>query len=219
MWGLSESLWHRPLLEGWKVKVKVPQLYPTLCNPMDYTVHGVLQATILEWVAFPISRGSSQSRDLTQVSHIASGFFTNWAIRESFMDLLNWLKCGSMVKCLPAITGDTGAMGSVPGSGRPPWGRNGNPLQYSCLENPIHRRAWRATIHGVTKESDTTERLRTQISLTCQHRPLFPLLKTKMEKKYMFKDRKPDFWPEPSAGLALIYLLNKHFIEVLSINI
>ena len=40
-----------------------------------------------------------------------------------------------------------------------------------------------------------------------------------MEKKYMFKDRKPDFWPEPSAGLALIYLLNKHFIEVLSINI
>ena len=138
---------------------------------------------------------------------------------KTFMDLLNWLKCGSMVKCLPAVTGDTGAIGSVPGSGRSPWGRNGNPLQYSCLENPIHRRAWRATIHGVTKESDTTERLRTQISLTCQHRPLFPLLKTKMEKKYMFKDRKPDFWPEPSAGLALTYLLNKHFIEVLSINI
>ena len=54
-------------------EVKVAQLCPTLCKPMDYTVHGILQARILEWVAFPISRGSSQSRDLTQVSHIAGG--------------------------------------------------------------------------------------------------------------------------------------------------
>ena len=45
-----------------KVKVKVPQSCPTLCNPMDYTVHGILQARILEWVAFPFSRGSSQPR-------------------------------------------------------------------------------------------------------------------------------------------------------------
>ena len=50
---------------------------PTLCDPMDYTVHGILQARILEWVAFPFSRGSSQPRDRTQVSHIAGGFFTN----------------------------------------------------------------------------------------------------------------------------------------------
>ena len=54
---------------------------PTLCNPMDYTVHGILQARILEWVAFSSSRGSSQSRDRTQVSHIAGGFFTSWATR------------------------------------------------------------------------------------------------------------------------------------------
>ena len=45
----------------WKVKVKVTQLCPALYDPMDYTVHGVLQARILEWVAFPFSRGSSQS--------------------------------------------------------------------------------------------------------------------------------------------------------------
>ena len=45
------------------VKVKVAQLCPTLCNPMDYTVHGILQARLLEWVAFPFSRESSQSRD------------------------------------------------------------------------------------------------------------------------------------------------------------
>ena len=43
---------------------------------MDYTVHGILQARILEWVAFPFSRGYSQPRDQTQVSHIASRFFT-----------------------------------------------------------------------------------------------------------------------------------------------
>ena len=65
------------------LKVKVAQLCPTICNPMDYTVHGILQARILEWVAFPFSRGSSQPRDQTQVSHIAGRFFTSWATRET----------------------------------------------------------------------------------------------------------------------------------------
>ena len=55
----------------------------TLWDPMDYTVHGILQTRILEWVAFPFSRGSSQPRDWTQVSHIAGGFFTSWATREA----------------------------------------------------------------------------------------------------------------------------------------
>ena len=63
------------------IKVKVAQSCPTLCNPMDYTVHRILQARILEWVAIPFSRGSSQSRDQTQVSHIAGSFFTSWATR------------------------------------------------------------------------------------------------------------------------------------------
>ena len=65
------------------MKVKVAQLCPTLCDPMDYIVHGILQARILEWVAFPFSRGSSQPRDRTQVSCIAGGFFTSWATREA----------------------------------------------------------------------------------------------------------------------------------------
>ena len=64
------------LLIGY-VKVKVAQSCPTLCNPMDYTVHGILQARILEWAAFPFSRGSSQPRDQTQASHIAGVFFTS----------------------------------------------------------------------------------------------------------------------------------------------
>ena len=59
------------------VKVKVSQSCPILCDPMDYTVHEILQARILEWVAFPFSRGSLQRRDQTQVSHIAGGFFTS----------------------------------------------------------------------------------------------------------------------------------------------
>ena len=58
------------------VKVKFAQLRPTLCDPMDYTVHGILQARILEWVAFPFSQGSSQLRDRTPVSCIAGRFFT-----------------------------------------------------------------------------------------------------------------------------------------------
>ena len=51
----------------WKVKVKAAQSCPTLCDHMDLTVHAILQARIPEWVAFPFSRGSSQSRDQTQV--------------------------------------------------------------------------------------------------------------------------------------------------------
>ena len=50
---------------------------------MDETVHGILHAGILELVAFPFSKGSSQPRDQTQVSRIAGGFFTSWATRES----------------------------------------------------------------------------------------------------------------------------------------
>ena len=50
---------------------------------MDYTVHGILRARILEWVAFPISRRSSHPMDWTQVSHIAGRFFTSWATREA----------------------------------------------------------------------------------------------------------------------------------------
>ena len=74
-------------LKHQKVKVKVTQSCPTLCNPMDYTVHGILEARMLEWVPFPFSRGSVQPRDWTQVSHIAGRFFTSWAIRVSSLSL------------------------------------------------------------------------------------------------------------------------------------
>ena len=53
-----------------KWHVKVTQLHPTLCDPMDYTAHGILQARILEWEAIPFSRGTSQPRDRALISHM-----------------------------------------------------------------------------------------------------------------------------------------------------
>ena len=68
--------------------LKFHQLHLTLCDTMNCrppgsSVHGILQARILEWVAIPFSRGSSQPRDWTQVSHIAVRFFTVWTTREA----------------------------------------------------------------------------------------------------------------------------------------
>ena len=57
----------------------------------------------------------------------------------------------SVVKNPPANEGDSGDMDSIPGSGRCPGERNGNPLQYSCLGNSTDRGVWRATVHGVAK--------------------------------------------------------------------
>ena len=58
---------------------------------------------------------------------------------------------GGCVENTPVNAGDSGDLGSIPGSGRSPGGGHGNPLQYSCLENSMDREAWRATIHGVAK--------------------------------------------------------------------
>ena len=64
-------------------EVRVAQSCPTLCDPMDYTVHGILQARILEWVQFPFSRGSSQPRNLNGGLLHCSRFFTNWTMKET----------------------------------------------------------------------------------------------------------------------------------------
>ena len=103
--------------------MKAAQLCPTLCDPMDYTVHGILQARILEWVAFPFSRVSSQPSDRTQVSHIRL---------PSIVQL---------VKNPPAMQQTS----SNPGSGRSAGEGIGYPLQYSwaslvaqLVKNPQH---------------------------------------------------------------------------------
>ena len=83
----SKMCWAQP----WKIrshtrvylmKVKVAQSCPTLYNSMDYTVYGILQARILEWVAFPFSRGSSEPWGRRQVFCIAGRLLTSWATRE-----------------------------------------------------------------------------------------------------------------------------------------
>ena len=74
---------------------------------------------------------------------------------------------GSVVKNLPANAED---VGSIPGSGGSPGGGPGNPLQYSCLGNPMDRKAWRAIVHGVTKESNTTWQLNNSNN-ACQANP------------------------------------------------
>ena len=72
-------------LKQWSiVKMKRTQSCWTLCDPMDC----ILWARILEWVTFPFSRGSSQPLDWTQVSHIASRFFTSWATMEVLINLI-----------------------------------------------------------------------------------------------------------------------------------
>ena len=72
-----------------------------LC-PKDYTIHGILQVRILEWVAVPFSRGASQPRDQTQVSRIAGRFFISWATRESLTShvIPTWQIEGEMVEAV-----------------------------------------------------------------------------------------------------------------------
>ena len=72
-----------------------------------------------------------------------------------------------MVKNPPANAGDLRDVGSIPGSGRSPGGEHGNPLQYSCLENPMGREAWWASDHGV-------EQSRKPHSLSTHTKTLFP---------------------------------------------
>ena len=78
------SVWHynEGYVSSWS-ESESPLPCPTRRSPMVYTVRGILQAGTLEWAASLFSRGSSQPRDRTQVSRIAGGFFTSWAIREA----------------------------------------------------------------------------------------------------------------------------------------
>ena len=71
---------------------KASILQCSACIPVDYTVHGLLQARILEWVAFPFSRVSSQTRNRTLDSHTAGRFFASWAIREVVTTVQNTIK-------------------------------------------------------------------------------------------------------------------------------
>ena len=99
-------------------------------------------------------------------SYPLSGRHSVLATRPTFY-ILSYLiiiasQVALLVKHLPANAGDAKDAGSIPGSGRSPEVGNGNPLQYPCLDNPMDRGSWWATVHG-RKELDVTEQLSTAI--------------------------------------------------------
>ena len=110
---------------------------------------------ILDWVAIPFSRTSSQPRNWTGVSCITGGFFTNWAIMLSTVTIQ-----------IRADTDNSNGANNKESvcqcrrykrhrfhfwTRKIAWRRDGNPLQYSCLENLMDKGAWQATVHGVKK--------------------------------------------------------------------
>ena len=130
----------------------------TLCDPIDCrlpgsSVHGILQTKILEWVTMPSSRRSSPPRDWTHdvscIYDIAGGFF----ITESPGKPIYVYVC--VCVCVSAC--NVRDQGSIPGLGRSPGGGHGNPLQYSCLENPHGQRSLVGYSPWGCKEPDMTE--------------------------------------------------------------
>ena len=112
IWNSFLLLWNdcRILRRMWLNESEVPQSCSTLCDPMDWSlpgssVNGIFQSRVLEWVAMPSSRGSSQPRDQTQVSHIAGRCFTIWATREADEDVINTVKKNRFAqrKCSSAL--------------------------------------------------------------------------------------------------------------------
>ena len=154
-------------------------------SPPGSSVHGIFQARILEWVAISFSRdlpdpGIETGSPVLQ----ADSLRTSYEGRPSSLYLLMniWLDfqfrlimnevavniqvhifddqsfpSSSVVKNLPANAEDAGDSSSITGSGRSPGGGNGNPLQCSCMGNPMDRGVRWVTVHGGHKESDMTE--------------------------------------------------------------
>ena len=97
----------------------------------------------------PLARLIKKKREKNQINKIrkSRGYNRQCRNTKDYKRLL-WTTGGSEVKASACYVGD---LGSIPGSGRSPGERNGNPLQYSCLENPMDGGAWWATVHGVAK--------------------------------------------------------------------
>ena len=121
---------------------KLLQSCPNLCDPVDYSsacssVHGILQARKLEWVAMPSSRRSSLPSLLRLLHWQASSFTTSitWEVHIIPLDVPD----GSNGKESACNAGD---LDSIPGSGRAPGEGQGNPLKHSRLENPMDRGVW-----------------------------------------------------------------------------
>ena len=135
-------------------------------SPPGSFIHGILQIRILEWVARPSSRGSSQPRDQTHSSYVSCigiwSFYHEHHLGNPLKKIFTikidlcfkiGFPGGSVVKNPLA---NAGVMGSIPWWGRYPRGGSGNSLQYSCLENPRDRGVWQVTAHSITKSQTHT---------------------------------------------------------------
>ena len=147
---------------------KLRQSCPTLCNPIDSSppgssVHGILRARILEWVAISIPTIQLWGNSLCE-SGLPSPWFNSWVRKIPWRrdrlptPVFLSFSCGSAGKESACKEED---LGSIPGLGRPPGERKGYPLQYSSLENSMDQSPWGH------KESDMTERL--ALSLCMSH--------------------------------------------------
>ena len=124
----------------------VTQSCPNLCDPTDCSlpgssVHGIFQARILEWVAISSSRRPSRPRDQTCISCSGRWILTTEPLGKPTVTIIT----------IKAFACNARDLGSISGSRRSPGEGNGNPLQYSCLKNPMDGGAWWTTVHGVTK--------------------------------------------------------------------
>ena len=144
------------------MEVLVAQLCLTLCDPMDCnlmgsSVHGILQARILEWITIPFSRENFPTLNLGLLHCRQNLYYLNHSGSPNELRLVAKIKPLMQAQVFPggsevkASASNARDLGSIPGSGRSPGEGNGNPLQYSCLENPMDRRAWWATVHRVAK--------------------------------------------------------------------
>ena len=131
-----------------KSENEVAQLCPTLSDPMacslpGSSIHGIFQAGLLEWGTIAFS---------AETLYCMLKFSVFVLSRNMNM---NNPHDGSDSKESACNAGD---LGSIPGSGRSPGEGNSYPLQYSCLESSMDRKAWQTTVHRVTNKSDMTER-------------------------------------------------------------
>ena len=146
---MREIRWLCPKLNQVKSESEIGQSCPTLCDPMDCSLPGssVMGFSRQEyWIVLPFpSPGDlpNQGSNLGLL-HCRQTLLPSEPPGRSNQVVL-------VIKNPPASAGDIRDEGSIPGSGRCPGVGNGNPLQYSCLENPMDRGAWRATVHEVAK--------------------------------------------------------------------
>ena len=163
-------------------------------NLSGSSVHGILQARILEWVAMPPSRWSFWLRDPTHVSYISCiggqvlpplappgksiTIYMDVSIHRHIHMYTHThthtrlcrqpSQVALVVKNLPTNSGDLGDMGSILGSRVSPGSGHGNQLQYSCLENPMDRGAWWATVYSVTRHGVIIQSIESQVVNTTE---------------------------------------------------